>query len=165
MKRLAIAFLLAACLLPAFAVAGTFPIPTDNPVATVSIPDSWEPKPYEGGVEGTSADGKVYVAVEQVEAADVKAAVEEGFKFFIKQGVELDPKSMTTKDIKINGLDAFDMVASGKDKDGAADISLTLVSTNVATKFLMLYYWGSADGAKANGADLKAMSDSIQATK
>lgn len=165
MKRLAIPLFLAASLIPAFAFAATFPVPSENPIATVSIPDSWEPKPYEGGVEGTSADGRVYIAAEQVEAADVKSAVEEGFKFFIKQGVEIDPKSMTTKDTKINGLDAFDMVASGKDKDGAANISITLVSTNSPTKFLFLYYWGSADGEKANGADLKAMSDSIQATK
>ena len=29
----------------------------------------------------------------------------------------------------------------------------------------MLYYWGSAEGEKANAADLRAISDSIQATK
>jgi hypothetical protein len=165
MKRLAIPLFLAASLAPAFAGAATFPIPAENPIATVSIPDAWEPKPYEGGIEGASADGKVYVAIEQVEAADIKSAVEEGFNFFAKQGVELDPKTMGSKDIKIDGLDALDMVASGKDKDGPADVSLTLVSTHSKTKFLLLYYWGSAEGAKANLAELKAMADSIQATK
>jgi hypothetical protein len=165
MKRLAALGFLIASLAPALAFAGTYPVPAENPIATLSIPDSWEPKPYEGGVEGTSPDGKVYVAIEQVEAADVKSAVEEGFKFFVKQGVEIDPSTMTSKDIKINGLDAFDMTASGKDEQGPADISLTLVGTNAAGKFLFLYYWGSSEGAKTNIADLKAMSDSIQATK
>ena len=77
----------------------------------------------------------------------------------------IDPDSMKTKDIKINNLAAFDLSFTGKDKDGPANISLTLVQTNAAGKFLLLYYWGSSEGEKANGAELKAISDSIQATK
>jgi hypothetical protein len=42
---------------------------------------------------------------------------------------------------------------------------LTLVQTNAKGKFLLLYYWGSSEGEKANGAELKGISDSIQATK
>jgi hypothetical protein len=164
--RLTAAFtLLALCVAPSLAVAGTFPVPAENPIATVSIPDSWGPNAYDGGVEGTSADGKIYVAFESVDAADVKTATEEGLKYFIKQGVTLDSDSMKTKDIKINNLDAFDLTFTGKDKDGPANISLTLVQTNAKNKFLLLYYWGSSDGEKANLADLKAISDSIQATK
>jgi len=164
--RLTAAFaLLALCVAPSLAVAGTFPVPAENPIATVSIPDSWGPNAYDGGVEGTSADGKIYVAFESVDAADVKSATEEGLKYFIKQGVTLDSDSMKTKDIKINNLDAFDLTFTGKDKDGPANISLTLVQTNAKNKFLLLYYWGSSDGEKANLADLKAISDSIQATK
>lgn len=145
--------------------AKTFPVPEDDPIATVSIPDDWSPNAYDGGVEATSPDSGVYIAVEQVAADDVKSAVEEGLKYFIKQGVELDPKTQKTQDIKINGLPAFDLDFSGKDKDGPAEISLTLVQTNAKAKFLLLYYWGSPAGAKANAAGLKAISDSIQATK
>jgi hypothetical protein len=57
------------------------------------------------------------------------------------------------------------MTFTGKDKDGAANVSLTLVATNASGKFLLLYYWGSSEGEKANSADLKKISDSIQATK
>ena len=57
------------------------------------------------------------------------------------------------------------MQFTGKDKDGAADISLTLVATNAEGKFLMLYFWGSDEGEKANMDDLKKISASIQATK
>ncbi len=60
MKRLGVAFaLFVLCLAPSLAAAGTFPVPAENPIATVSIPDSWSPNAYEGGVEGTSADGKL----------------------------------------------------------------------------------------------------------
>jgi hypothetical protein len=152
-------------LLSSAAMAKTFPVPADDPIATVSIPDSWNPEPYEGGVEATSDDTKIYVAIEEVAADDVKSATEEGIKFFVKSGVEIDSNSMQTKQIKINNLDAFDITFTGKDKSGPANISLTLVATNAAGKFLLLYYWGSPEGEKANMDDLKKISESIQATK
>jgi hypothetical protein len=165
MTRLIFLATLALGLAASAASAATFPIPAENPIATVSIPDSWDPKAYEGGVEATSGDGAIYVAIEAVAAEDVQSATEEGLKFFIKSGVAIDFDSQKAKDIKLNGLDAFDMTFTGKDKDGAANVSLTLVKTNVTSQFLMLYYWGSADGEKANARDLAAISDSIQATK
>jgi hypothetical protein len=165
MNRNAVFAFLALLFAPSLALAGTFPIPAENPIATVSIPDSWGPNAYEGGVEGTSADGKLYVAFESIDAADVKTATEEGLKYFIKQGVTLNKDSMKTKDTKINNLSAFDLSFTGTDKDGPANISLTLVQTNAAGKFLLLYYWGSSEGEKANLTELKAISDSIQATK
>jgi len=165
MKRLFAVAVIAIALAPALAFAKTFPIPDEDPIATVSVPDAWESSPYDGGVESTSPDGKIYVAIESVKAADVKTATTEGIEWFAKQGVEIDADSMKTKEIKINDLTAFDLEFSGKDKDGAANISLTLVGTNAAGKFLMLYYWGSADGEKANADDLAKIAASIQATK
>jgi hypothetical protein len=165
MLRSALIGLGALALLPGLALAKTFPVPSDDPIATVNLPDSWSPSAYEGGVEATSDDGKIYVAIEQVAADDVKSATEEGIKFFVKQGVDIDANSMKTKEVKINNLAAFDMSFTGKDKDGPANVSLTLVKTNAAGKFLLLYYWGSPEGEKANAADLKKISDSIQATK
>ncbi|MGO4869767.1 MAG: hypothetical protein ACLPGW_04030 [Roseiarcus sp.] len=165
MIRLVSLAILALGLAVSTAGAGTFPIPADDPIATVSIPNSWGPKTYDGGVEATSEDGAIYVALEEVAADDVKSATEEGLKFFIKSGVEINFDAGKTNDTKINGLDAFDMAFTGKDKDGPANVSLTLVKTNAKGKFLMLYYWGSPDGEKANAADLAKISDSIQATK
>jgi hypothetical protein len=165
MKSLFALSLLAAIAAPSLALAATFPIPDENPVATVTVPDKWDSKPYDGGVESTSPDGKIYVAMEMVAAKDVKSATEEGIEWFAKQGVEIDPGSFKSKDTKINGLAAFDMQFTGKDSDGAANISLTLVGTNAEGKFLMLYFWGSDEGVTANAKDLQAIGGSIQATK
>jgi hypothetical protein len=97
--------------------AKTFPVPDEDTIATVSVPDDWSPNAYDGGVEATSPDSGVYIAIEQVAADDVKSAVEEGLKFFIKQGVEIDPKTQKTQDIKINGLAAQgDRVKEAGDK-------------------------------------------------
>ena len=152
-------------LTPLPALAKTFPIPAEDPIATISLPDKWEPETYDEGVEATSADGSVYVAVEMVRANDVASTAEEGVKFFAKQGVEIDDKSLTTKDIKINGLSAFDMTMTGKDKNGPTEVGMTLVGTNADGKFLMIYYWGSEEGQKANLPDLQAIANSLQATK
>jgi len=150
---------------PLPALAKTYPIPSEDPIATISLPEKWEPEPYDGGVEATSPDGSVYVAIEMVRANDVGSTAEEGVKFFAKQGVEIDDKSLKTEDIKINGLAAFDMTMSGKDKDGPTEVGMTLVGTNAEGKFLMIYYWGSKEGQKTNLADLKSIADSLQATK
>jgi hypothetical protein len=165
MKRLLAYSFLAMLIAPGLAAAKTFPIPDEDPVATVSIPDKWDSSPYEGGIESTSPDGKVYIALESVLAKDVKTATEEGIEWFAKQGVDIDPNSMKTRDTKIGGLPAFDLQFTGKDKDGPAGISLTLVGTNAEGKFLMLYFWGSPAGVEANAPALKAIGDSIQATK
>jgi len=152
-------------LAPMPALAKTFPIPADDPIATISLPEKWEPEPYEEGVEATSPDGSVYVAIEMVRANDVGSTAEEGVKFFAKQGVEIDEKSLKTQDIKINGLPAFDMTMDGTDKNGPTEVGMTLVGTNAEGKFLMIYYWGSEEGQKANLPDLKTIADSLQATK
>ena len=165
MSRLAYVAAAFLMLAPVSAMAKTFPVPGDDPIATISIPDSWEPKTYDGGVAATSSDTKVYIAAESVEADDVKKATKEGLEFFEKQGVTLDGESMKSKDTKINGLDGFDITFSGKDKDGPTQVGLTLVQTNAKGKFLMLYFWGSEEGLSANLTDMKAISDSIQATK
>jgi hypothetical protein len=159
-------FLFAALLLaPLPALAKTFPIPDEDPIATISLPDKWEPETYDEGVEATSPDGAVYVAVEMVRANDVGSTAEEGVKFFAKQGVEIDDKSLTTKDIKINGLAAYDMTMTGKDKNGPTEVGMTLVGTNAQGKFLMIYFWGSQEGQTSNKADLETIAQSLQATK
>ena len=163
--RLAAVFSLTLLLSPAAVFAKTFPIPSDNPIATISVPEAWEPKEYEGGVEATSPDGKVYLAVEEVSANDVGGAAEDGVKWFAKQGVDIDDKSLKTEEIKVNGLPAFDMEMTGKDKDGPTEVGKTLIGTNTSGKFLLFYYWGSKEGQDANQAEIKTITGSLQATK
>ena len=161
-------FILAAAslaLLTAPAFAKTFPIPAENPIATVTFPDKWTLNDYEGGAEATSPDGAVYIAAESVAAADVKSAIEDGVAFFTKQGVDIDPKAIETKDTEISGLKGVDLQMGGKDKNGPTTVGMTLLQTNAEGKFLLLYYWGSDAGTAANKADIQAVGASVQATK
>ena len=165
MSRLVFAAVLALLLAPAGAMAKTFPIPADDPIATISLPDSWEPHDYDGGVEGTSDDGGVYLAVEAVKGKEVGDAAAEGVVFFGKQGVKIDEKSLKTEELKLNGLAAFDMSMQGTDKDGPTEVGMTLVKTNSDDRLLMIYYWGSAKGQKDNAGEIKKIVESLTATK
>ena len=60
MYRIISALLIAFSFFSAPVFAKTFAIPSENPIATVNIPNSWEPNEYDGGVEGTSKDGDFY---------------------------------------------------------------------------------------------------------
>jgi hypothetical protein len=152
-------------LLASPALAKTYPIPAENPIATVTFPDKWTLNDYEGGAEATSPDGAVYIAAESIDASDVKKAVEDGVEFFSKQGVTIDPKSIQSKDTTINGLKGFDLQMGGKDQDGPTTVGMTMLQTNAKDKLLVLYYWGSDAGTAANKADIQAVGASVQATK
>jgi hypothetical protein len=163
MLRIAFAALL--LLIPVGAGAETFSIPSEDAVATISIPEEWGPKPYDGGVEANSPDGKVYVAVEMVAADDVKDAVKEGIEWYAKQGVEIDADSMKTTESNGGGASSFEMTFAGKDKDGPTAISMTLVSSNTPKKFLLIYFWGAPKDAEANQGELKKIGETLQLTK
>jgi hypothetical protein len=165
MRRQIALALLALCLAPSLAIAGTFPVPKEKPIATVSIPDSWSPKVTDAFIEASSADGYIYLAFESINAADANSAIEEALGVILAAGDEVDRASKKTKDIKINDLDASQTSYTGKDKVGPTNIRLTLIKTNAPAKLLLFTYWGSANGEATNGNDLKAISDSIQATR
>lgn len=141
--------------------AKTFKIGDEKAVASIMIPDSWEPDEIDNGVQGTSKDGETYVAAEVVAVKDVEAAVVDGIKFFEKSGVKLDPAKLVKKEGKVNGFAAVTLDGEGTDKDGPTNVSLTLVILN-SENMLLLTYWGTAAGEKSNAADLGAIASSIK---
>jgi hypothetical protein len=144
------------------ATAATFAIPIKRPIVTVDIPDSWGPKARTSGVEAKSDDDEIHVVLEVVTAADVNSAVQEGVDLLLKGGVRIDTESAEVQQVKIGDLDASAVRFAGKYKDRAANMSLTLLATNAAGKFLLLYYWGSPEGEQDNKDSLQAIADSIQ---
>jgi hypothetical protein len=144
------------------ATAGTFAIPIKHPIVTVDIPDSWGPKARISGVEAKSDDDEIHVVLEVVTAADVNSAVQEGVDLLLKGGVRIDTERVELQQVKIGDLDASAVRLAGKYKDRPANMGLTLLATNAAGKFLLLYYWGSPEGEQDNKDSLQAIADSIQ---
>lgn len=145
--------------------AKTYPIPSENPVATISIPNSWEPNEYDKGVEGTSKDGQFYFAVEAVDSKDVGEATKEAMNWFKKQGVKLDNDSRSANETTLNDLPVLSMTFKGRDKDGPTEVTLILVKVLKPNSFLMIYAWGSEKAALANVKDIDKILASLTPTK
>jgi hypothetical protein len=163
-RQLAFA-VLALCLVPSLTVAATFPVPAKNPIATVTIPDGWNPKVSGDTVEAASGDGSIYVAFDSVEAADADGMIDAFLDSVKGNGDEVDRASKKTKDVKINNLDASEISYTGKDKEGPTVIKLTLIKTNAPSKVLLFSYWASTSSEATYEKDLQAISSGIQATK
>ena len=152
------------CAMPALAQAKAFKLGDDEPVAWVSVPDTWEPAEIDNGVEGTSPDKETYVAAEIVDAKEIDDAVKDEDKFFAKQKIRIKSDSKKEKETTVNGLKAFDYSWDAVDDDGPTHVSVTFVVVGEG-KLLLLTYWGSAAGEKTNGKDLVEIAQSIKPIK
>ena len=160
MKTLSLAFLLALALVtPSF--AKTFKIPDEGSFASITIPDDWDSKEIDKGVESQSADDEVYFAVEATDAKGMDKSIEEAVEFLKKQGVTIDEKTMKQSEGKVNGMDGVDITWNGKDKEGDAIISLTIIAAK-KDKALLITYWASPEGTQKHAKELGAILNSVK---
>jgi hypothetical protein len=160
MKKLSLALLLALALItPAF--AKTFNLPDEGSFASITIPDSWKSKEIDKGVESQSSDSEVYIAVEATDAKGMDKTIEEAIDFLQQQGVTIDPKSAKQSDGKINGMDGVDITWTGKDKEGDAIVSLTILAVT-PNKVLLITYWGSPSGTKNRAKEIGEILNSVK---
>ena len=156
----------AACLAlcPVLAHAKTYSIPDPNPIAVITIPDDWESKEIDKGVDGTSDDESVYVSIEVTELSDAAKAIAEAVVWLKSKDVVVDQSSMEKKPITINGLEGVQVKWDGKDEDGPTHVSLTLLQVT-DTKGLVLTYWASPAGEKENLSDIVSIINSLKGIK
>jgi hypothetical protein len=160
MKTLSLALLFALALLtPSF--AKTFKIPDEESFASITIPDDWKSKEIDKGVESQSADSEVYFAVEATDAKGMDKSIEEAVDFLKEQGVTVDEKTMKQSEGKINGMEGVDITWNGKDKEGDAIISLTILAAK-KDKALLITYWASPEGTKKHAKELAAILNSVK---
>lgn len=162
MKLLALLLTAAVLMLGAPVQARTFEL-GQPPVASITLPDAWNPKRIRKGAEATSPDDEeVYVAVEVWSVAKVEDAVTQTLGWLMSEGVKIDPKTEKQQQGKINDLDIIDLSYAGKDKDGDdTKVSVSVVVVNPST-ILVLTYWGSETGEKKHGGALEAILKSIK---
>ena len=147
-----------------WAVAKEYKLPDARPVATVNVPDTWNPQPIEKGVQGQTADNSVYLSVETT--ADEKAMneiIDDTIQVLKEHKVELDHHVKKEHKFLINGLPADELLYDGKDEDGPTMVSITFV--NVGKTTLVLTYWASADGTKKHETEVGKILASIKAVK
>lgn len=67
-----IALALLAASFPLLAEAKTIKFPSEKPIASITIPDSWEPEETESGVQGTSPDSAVYLSADVASSRSIE---------------------------------------------------------------------------------------------
>lgn len=118
-------------------------VPDDDfAIASINLPNDWDPEEINNGVAGTSKDEAVYLAVVAVGSdKGMNAEIEDTFAMLKEHNVVLDDSSKKENKFKINGLDADELLFQGKDEDGPAAVSITFVP--MKDKVVVLTYWVS----------------------
>ncbi|MDB5523185.1 MAG: hypothetical protein JWM58_948 [Rhizobium sp.] len=151
----------AALLLATSAQAAEMNFPSDAPVATITIPDSWNPKETETGIDATSDDNSIYLAVDVADAKDTDAVVKDAVEYLAGQGVTVDQKTAKQTAGMLNGMVLTNVNWDGTDKDGPVTIGLAAAAAN-AEKVLVITYWGTKGEQEKNDA---AMTDIVKSLK
>jgi hypothetical protein len=163
MKKLSLALLLALALLtPSY--GKTFKVPDEESIASITIPDDWKSKEIDSGVESQSADGEVYFYVEATDAKGIDKSIVEAVEYLSGQGVTVDDKTMKQSEGKLNGMDVIEVDWKGSDKEGPAEISLSVVAVG-ADKALLVVYWATPEGTKKHIKTLGEIANSVKAIK
>ncbi|MCF1463396.1 histidine kinase [Agrobacterium vitis] len=163
MKRLfAVAVL--TFLLPNLSFADTLLFPSDNPVARITIPADWEPKETESGIDATSEDGAIYIAIDVANAKTTDKVIDDAIAFLQDNGVKIDGSTQKQSDEVINGMDMTNFDWTGVDEDGAVNVGLSLLSPRPG-KLLVITYWGTKGKQEKHGAELQEIIASLKAAK
>lgn len=139
----------------------THKVPEENTVATVDIPTGWKASGYAEGVEATSDDGEVYMAIEATDTQGVEKSIEEAIKYLKKKGVSAEPGSQQTKKTKLGEMQSLLVSWEGKDQDGAATIQLLIVEVK-PDKGVLFIYWASPEGEKTHQSEITAITESLK---
>lgn len=148
-------------LLPSVSSAATLHFPSDEPVAEITIPDAWNPKETDSGIEATSDDNSIYLSIDVATAETSDQVIDDVFKFLADNGVTVDPATQKQSEDKINGMTMTNLDWSGKDKDGDVSIGVSLVAPK-ADKLLVITYWGTKGEQEKNAAALVALITSLK---
>ncbi|MFN2476693.1 MAG: histidine kinase [Chthoniobacterales bacterium] len=161
MKKSFLTFCLAA-LIAVSAQGKTMKLPDDdNAVATITIPDSWDPDAIENGVAGTSDDDAVYLAAVAVSSKKgMDAEIEDTFAMLKEHKVDLDQSTKKENKFKVNGLDAEELLFQGKDEDGPTSVSICFVP--IKDSVIVLTYWVTTKEEAKHQAEVGKIVNSLK---
>ena len=143
------------------ASAKEYKLPEEGPVVAFSFPEKWEANEYEGGIEATSGDGEVYIAIESVDAEGVEKSMDAAMKYLTEKGVKAKPDTVKQTEGKLDGMDVIDLSLDGTDEDGACKVTIMIIAAT-EKKGVLLMYWASPEGEKKNQPDLDKITKSFK---
>lgn len=161
MKRFLVSAILAACT-AASADAATLKFPSEAPIASIVIPDSWQPEETETGVQGTSSDSAIYLSVDVADSKSIEKVTGDAIDFLSHNGVTIDVTTQKETPVEeINGLQMTTLDWDGKDSDGPVSVGMAFLATS-GEKALVVTYWGTKGEEDKHDAELAKILASIQ---
>ena len=148
--------------------AKTMKVPSDeSPVASIDIPDNWNPEDMENGATGQSEDKSIDVTVvawDRKKGAD--AALNDTFEFLKGMNVLVDQSSKKVNKLKINGLDAEEMLFRAKPESGSdaatSLLSATIIVVSIKDKVILLTHYGETTDEEKHREEIDKMVKSLK---
>src|SRR6202034_4003234 len=81
---------LALTALVASASAGTYKLPNDDSIASISFPEGWKVEASDESLDANSNDEEIYINIEFNDADSLEGAIEETFGYLKKNKVKID---------------------------------------------------------------------------
>jgi hypothetical protein len=139
------------CLSAVVAEAKIMKVPNaELAVATVEIPDNWNPEEIADGVTGASEDTDVVVVTATEKKKDAETDIADAFAILKDHGIEVDQASKKVSKIKVSGIEAEEMRFQGKETLGShtSQSSIIIVRLAIKDKVVVLTEFVSAEDAK-----------------
>jgi hypothetical protein len=132
----------------ASALAGTYKVPPDEPLAALQIPDKWQTREQGEMIETVSPDGAWRLLVTRPEPNKIAESMGEVMRYIRNTGgITVKAESLKRERRKLNGMDARCISWEAKDKNGDVEISFNVVSI-AENKPLLVALWGSPAAEK-----------------
>jgi len=152
MKTSIITLSLVLSLLPALVSAGTIKIPKDDPAASLTIPNSWEPEDSDGGVLAESPDNVATVFFKAVGTEkEMGTLIDDSIDWLTKEhDVKLDASSKEEKDFEDSGRKWSRISWAGSSKEWGPAVVGFLFTDLGNGKVLTVTYWISKKDSEKN---------------
>lgn len=167
MKKTVFIAALSLTLLPIFSGAGTIPLPEEDSVALVTIPDAWEPENSEEGVVAISPDGvtMIYFEVAGTEE-ELDALIEANLTWLMEDNeVEVDQDSMEEHEFTDGGRTWSRISWSGEGKESGPALIGFLFSPVGGGKILTVTYWIDKEGSEKSLKTLEKIFASVKSVE
>jgi len=144
--------------------AKTFKLPNEDfAIASIDMPDNWNPKAIDNGVWGQSSDDAVYMSIVAVGSdKGMNAEIDDTFEMLKGHKVTLDESTKKENKFKAGQFDATELLFQGKDEDGPAAVSITFVP--IKDKLLIITYWVTTAKEKEHQQEVGKIVNSLKAS-
>jgi opacity protein-like surface antigen len=159
MKKLLLGAAMALALMsPAW--AKNLAIPTDDPVVTLTIPNTWTMKEIDFGYSAVSPEKDVVFYVEYAAGKRVKAMTDLNKEWLKENSIKTigEPQEL---DLDFNGVKGSVLKFKAKDDNGPTNVNFAFIPAG-KERVIMLTIWGSDEEQAKHGKDIDSILGSIK---